>query len=620
MISALEGLGGLLTSDALSNKIQKIDLKKNGSYLCIINFFTSKNIITLKFNEITDDSAELVAKEYLWIGNIKGNKPQWHLTTDNIYYAFNSIPNFYNYLKSKNYRGSLINKIESIINKYYKDNSTYFDIIIYPGEIKFTRIKIIYNKKEKNNSTQYKNNVLLELIPYPYIYYSIDDLIKYTGELNGYLKNISLFTIGIDDEIIAKNDEYKDILKSSMTPENENYEDGTCSVCGQSNKKVTADTSKFRFKYYNTNKISFSSKLLKDFSKNFVICSDCYQKIINAENYLLNNLSTNLGDWSILIIPEETVFHGKIEPEKVFKITDSIINSKAESLAKLEILTDDGYIIDIMFYEMARSFFKVIDIITEIPESRVLNMINNINSTYLEFKNMFSFFNYNLNINGFYKTLAKNRQYKEALTFIISLFKLKNIKLNKLLSIYMDSISQYYYENGRLDTNYIIALNAYLKFLAKMNVINEFKFENLYNGGKSKMKEDNFIREMGYSKEQECLFWIGYAIKKIGSIQYANGIKSNPMLEKINYQGMNLNSLEKLLIQIDEKIKQYGIYSKDFGYALFMAHSILSKYISDKNKWPIDDVSNVFLIMTGYSVADKLEDENNEDEEDDNNE
>ena len=84
------------------------------------------------------------------------------------------------------------------------------------------------------------------------------------------------------------------------------------------------------------------------------------------------------------------------------------------------------------------------------------------------------------------------------------------------------------------------------------------------------------------------------------------------MLEKINYQGMNFNALEKLVNQIDEKISQYDVYGKNIGYALYMVHSTMSKYSLDSGKWPVNNVSNVFLIMTGYTVASQLANPNKE--------
>ena len=160
-------------------------------------------------------------------------------------------------------------------------------------------------------------------------------------------------------------------------------------------------------------------------------------------------------------------------------------------------------------------------------------------------------------------------------------------------------------------------MNAYLRFLERLRLIDEVSGKNYKRTGEYDMKEtdlteNEFIENAGYTEEQKSLFWMGYAIKKIENIQFLNNIKSKPMLEKINYQGMNFNALEKLVNQIDEKISQYDVYGKNIGYALYMVHSTMSKYSLDSGKWPVNNVSNVFLIMTGYTVASQLANPNKE--------
>jgi CRISPR-associated protein Csh1 len=264
-----------------------------------------------------------------------------------------------------------------------------------------------------------------------------------------------------------------------------------------------------------------------------------------------------------------------------------------------------------MFYQQSNNFFKIINIIPEIPESRILNIVRNLNQVHNEFKQMFPSLEnlLNINIQEFYKTMvfsSSEKKYKEALGIIVDLFKFQKIEEIKILKLYLDGISNYYHKNGRIYENEIILMNAYIKFLMKIGLLIYRRENNHITVGEEDMKEDEFIENAEYTDEQKSLFWIGYAIKKIGNVQFMNHITSNPILEKINYQGMNFNALEKLVNQIDEKIKQYGVYGKDMRYALFMVHSIMSKYSLNSSKWPINDVSNVFLIMTGYSVTYQL--------------
>ena len=535
----------------------------------------------------------------MWVGNLKGSSPQWHITSDKLSYVLNSLPIL---LEKINDDTKLKIKLENIVKQYYVNinKKVYFNI---------TSIKISFMNKEYNIASQFVEDFNSKKDLNKFI---IDEFLKQTDNLNDYFKDICLYTISIDDNLLSKDDEYIKILTDSMSPSDDNYSTGRCSICGKE-RNVTDDTSKFTFKYYNKDKISFASDM-SNFSKNFSICSECYQKIINAENYVSKNLKSYLGNSSIMIIPENIPFsHINLDIERIFKLTNSIIKANAKELVDIAYTTNstNSYILNIMFYQQSNNFFKIINIIPEIPEYRILKIIQNLNKVYGEFYDMFpSSENWlNLNIQGFYKTMifsSSEKKHKEAMNAIIDLFKFNKIEENKILKVYLEGISNYYYKNGRICEIEIILMNSYLRFLREIGLLLIKREDNYTKVGEIYMKEDEFIENAGYTDEQKSLFWIGYAIKKIGIIQFLNKITSNPMLEKINYQGMDFNAVEKLVNQIDEKIKQYDIYGKDIGYALFMAHSTLSKYSLDGKRWPINDVSNVFLIMTGYSVASQL--------------
>lgn len=159
---------------------------------------------------------------------------------------------------------------------------------------------------------------------------------------------------------------------------------------------------------------------------------------------------------------------------------------------------------------------------------------------------------------------------------------------------------------------YILQKYAYIEFLEKIDLTKENKKITGDNdmdseiGNKTLDSGLNFIKNMNLPEESEGLFCIGYAIRYIGMILFKKKINNNPLLEKINYQGMNFRAVEKLMNQIDEKVKQYDIYGEEIAYVLYKAHFVLSKYTLVSSKWPINDAENVFLIMTGYSIENQF--------------
>ena len=618
MISALESLGSKLQSDILSNKITSIKQKTGDSYVCEINFNTLEGTIDFIPKKIIDtNNSNSFSRKYLWIGNIKGNKPQWHITSDNLTYIFNSIPILLQNIKGTN-NNNFEKKLIKVNNQFYvsKGKTKYLNTDNLHVNIINNEYIISFNAEDNIDSTKNLNKLL------------VDQLLEKTKNLNDYYKNISLYTISIDNSLLAEDKEYVEILKNSLAPLDNSYRKGICSICNREGE-VTDDTSKFTFKYYNTDKISFASEVT-DFAKNFNICNICYQKIVNAENYVTEKLTSYLGNSNIMIIPELIPFsNSDISIEKVFKISNSIISDDAKELANIEegVLYDsNSYLINIMFYQKRNNFFKIINILPEIPESRILKIRKNLIETHNEFSKIFpSWENSNLTIKGltiqgFYRTLVLNsnkERNKEALNIIMNLLKFKHIDSTNIIELYLKDISNNYYQQGRINEINIMLMNAYLRFLERLRLIDEVSGKNYKRTGEYDMKEtdlteNEFIENAGYTEEQKSLFWMGYAIKKIENIQFLNNIKSKPMLEKINYQGMNFNALEKLVNQIDEKISQYDVYGKNIGYALYMVHSTMSKYSLDSGKWPVTNVSNVFLIMTGYTVASQLANPNKE--------
>jgi CRISPR-associated protein Csh1 len=604
MISALEGLGSNLSnSSLLDNKISKIVLKKTESYICKIDFkLEQQNKIEISFESVNEENSKQLATKYKWVGNLKGSIPQWHITTDNFVNIINVIPILENKLKGTEYK--LKDKIDKVYNKFYSGQD--FTVIVNDKPYHNINIQNTKNRKEIAN----------------YFLEKVD-------KIDGYIKNICLFTVLIDGDIIANEADYNELLEDSLiVSDDKSYVNGVCSVCGK-NGPVTADTTKFMFKYYNNDKISFSSNVSSNFAKNFSICKRCYSNIVNAENYSNQKLSSYLGSLKIMIIPECLPSNKfQLDIQKVFNVTKSVIHDNADSLKKIETLTSGSYLINIMFYKQSNNYFKIIDIIPEIPESRVnkirdafIKVNDKFNSIIPNFSDKYGKY---LNISEIYRMVNTDQKtvYGYSLTLISDLFKFKRIDQNRLIRVYTKKISLDYYDNSKNIngiTSEIIRMVAYLEFFKTLDlIIPNVRIEN-FNGVESNMEEEEFVKKIRYTEEEEALFWLGYLTDKIGRVMFKNNIKNNPMLEKINFQGMNFTAIEKFVNQVDEKIKQYNIYGKDINYALSRVHAILSKYVINKSEWKVDDVSNVFLIMTGYSVSrsvektqDTKEDENGE--------
>jgi len=632
MMSAIENLGKQLNSTPLDNKIHDINLKnKKGkeSYLCTLDFSSNKGIIDIKSILIDEANKDKIARDYLWIGNLNGNKPQWHVTTDNLIYSLNCLYELYRKASNATLKDKLLDIIKlyyNIENKIYlKDIEISIDSESYPLNFNFT-------DEEKQKKQKDFNELIIKKFK------------DNTNEINGYYPDIVLYTVCIDGQPLAQDENYKIMLIDSFNITDEGgFHDSTCSICGNQTQ-VTDDTREFQLKYYNTDKVSFSPDLESiNFKKNFAICSNCYNNLLKGESYALKHLKTSIGNTSVLIIPESIPFSNSSldtenDIEHIFNISNSIITENNEIMRIEKEVTDKkSHIINLMFYEKQNNYFKIIDFVPEIQETRIIKIGKNMFKTSCKFRKAFFDFS-NLNILNMYQTLLiknskeKKGNTKNVLRILINLFKLKPIDKNQIIKIYLNKIRNDYYNKNNVQTWNIIRMYAYLEFLESIKLIgfnetnkiigeNEMEDEKIDNKiiGENEMENKEmesglgFIENISLTEDGKSLLYMGYAIRYVGMVLFKNNIKSNPMLEKINFQGMNFKEVEKLMNQIDEKIKQYGIFSKDVSYAMYKAHSILAKYSFDRLKWPLDDVTNVFLIMTGYSIENEFIMEKNKD-------
>ena len=105
--------------------------------------------------------------------------------------------------------------------------------------------------------------------------------------------------------------------------------------------------------------------------------------------------------------------------------------------------------------------------------------------------------------------------------------------------------------------------------------------------------------EIYTDRQKQALFLIGYLIGEIGSKQsHTSDTKKKPILNKINFQGMDYQKLMRLTNDIFEKLNQNKILS--FNENIFSA----AKKLLDSNvHWKLSNQENVFYVLSGYSFS-----------------
>jgi CRISPR-associated protein Csh1 len=111
-------------------------------------------------------------------------------------------------------------------------------------------------------------------------------------------------------------------------------------------------------------------------------------------------------------------------------------------------------------------------------------------------------------------------------------------------------------------------------------------------------KLELFFRDMGYSAQQQSLYWLGRIVWRIGKAQSDKGHKQMPVLNKINFNGMDYSKVQRLFVDAFELATQYRIANDiKFSSNMFQQH-----FPADNNLWQITPQEAVFFILSGFSL------------------
>jgi len=452
--------------------------------------------------------------------------------------------------------------------------------------------------------------------------------------------NVFIYTVKLNGKHLVNRQEYTDRIYNEkisclFDKDNKNYKtnlesDGICSICGEL-KATTSNTTNIDFKFYNNDKLGFSSNLDGKFTKNYNICKNCYQYLMIAENFIDGNLHTRIGGLNTYIIPHFIYEVDGIDIENfskyIQKSTNSITNLKyigkfqEELTAFREYVAEkNSFIIDYMFFQKLKSEFKILKLIKDVPprrldlirrnEEEISNLVDNKYGGSKSLKIDLNQIWYSIPI----KKKGDNSGFSRYLYVLDTVFSDGNVDYNFLINQFTEVIRIIKFErdgyNIRVNedfTNKILQLNFLLLFFKKLDILGGVDMNETNNMVSVEVEEllPKKILEYWTSTEiynDECkkaLFSLGYLIGETGNAQSGTGHKKKPILNKINFQGMGLEKLAQLSNEVLEKLRQYNIsqYNEDIYSAL--------KLLMDRNisQWNLSNKENVFYVLSGYAFS-----------------
>ena len=225
-------------------------------------------------------------------------------------------------------------------------------------------------------------------------------------------EDVYLVTVRINSDIyegyLVRHPGYKKIIQYEKIDQifdfNYKYKSkltkGICSLCGTLFKEkaiVSSNTTNLKFKYYMTDKIGFSSGMKGDFFGNFLLCKDCYKKLMVGETFIFNNFNIKLAGQPLLLIPlflfpsnfnldtlEEWAEPFKRHFNSIISIRDwkvwQALKNQLEEYKEYE-GSQNNYVINLLFYNNppGSSEFKILKLIPDVPPSRIETLLKTAN-------------------------------------------------------------------------------------------------------------------------------------------------------------------------------------------------------------------------------------------------
>lgn len=601
---------------------------KKEQYLIIFDLDTEKEKINLTPIEISPRTYI----DYRYIGKADGsNSLQWFCTTDNVDYFLSQT--IINLIERWNEEDPLYEEFIRAKEIFFEDlgvkksSEKRYQFIMNPRFFQGERTERDNKKALKEVSKQFKDYLKKELQIHP--------------------KDVLLYSLSINNYLIINHPEYERLVLEDKFSVFDNKEKGICAITN-SEGEITGETTKLKFKYYITDKINFASNIDdKNYAKNMAIGKEAYKRILVGETYILRKFDTRFNSLPCYVIPE-FMFDFSREDIPFDDFSDHIMNLvyTVQTLKELERLEDkvedhkdysgiENHVsLNFLFYTKSQASLKINKFLANVPVNHLKHIRKVMWNIQEKGKCWFGKGNWDLGLNHLYYLIpmrekgGDNYEKRKILLLYESLLSNKVLSYDWLIQQFLLLAKTHMFEQYDLyqikpskqvsnDFQLIhdmLKAQLLIKMLLNLNLINKGGFDPVeYQLQDEKLI--NYLNEMNFNEQQSSLFLLGILIAKIGAAQVSKhfesanaGTNSKPILNKLNFQGMNKNRLQILSSEVFEKLSQVKNNSgknllTPYNELIFAEH----KRLFDKNLsvWNISDKESVFYLLSGYAYGTK---------------
>jgi len=486
-----------------------------------------------------------------------------------------------------------------------------------------------------------------------------------------------IITMNHDTIVIAQHPDYIAVTKLEQkldSGDSANQSDARyCYVCHEIRPDASSSlTTKFSRsginKIFTTTTINASKQINSNqYDDNYAICTDCFQKLLFGEQAISRSFQGRIAGERTFIIPEG--LEGQFEYHRLHQLKDEVdlafsTRASEDWLNELEseqeeALDGSQYLVHFVVYRTDGNSVTILEAFEDVPVLHIRKVID----TMADHAHRLYPHLRGLKLDDVYRLIPVHTN--------------KNgdqLDVHRVLAVYKSLLCKYRIDSQVLIQYALEALDKGLKQLAKeqsaqfpnmrlnmfrdkadfyirhivmkyigllhtfqtLGLLEREPFDSVGEGANLTTVEEKrdliaeteqFLDDNGFTREQRSLFYLGALINKIGLAQYHKEHKHKPILNKIQYQGMNRNEVLQLYLEVWEKVKQYA-RGETPGWRLD-CERLAEKFHDytgnpDSQKW-LSEQRNVFFIMSGYSYMvryytnQELQDtESNEEEEESN--
>lgn len=647
MIEAIIDIGEKILShqDIVDSRIVKVgvlDNKGNPKKIVFINFDTILGKVNFEAIEMDEDT---VCK-YLYLGREGGpNSNQMYVTLTNPSSLMSEVVS---QLIKMNIPDDKKEKLNFILNKFYynfgeKVTPKYrYMLDLHNAGVMDESMEEIYIKHQ-DRAKPYKDVQI----------YLQRELLKYIEKNTGAKeKQIGLFTLSVDGEAIGSSDWYRALVKNKLTDKSkEKNSKGKliCSYCG-SYKECTSDLSRMSIKYYTTNQVIFANNFdAKNYCKNMVLCRNCRDKLFTGEKFILNQMRGKISKLDVYIIPHIVYGKYKFDADNLYKLSAKLkqtLNTanNIENLEKFkyglqklkEASGGNYYLINLVFYKKMNQATKILKLIKDIDPGVFYKMGKSTNKSLVIFEKYFPQLSTTrgilsgLNLIYYMTPVRLSRklpvQYQNVLNIYEALFYGRRLSRRQIISNIVKCYKICWFEQDEYNVSssgnkdyidYKIAYGLYyVLFLENMGNLER---GDIMDASDMSLKDNykKYIKDMAYDPQQTSLFLLGCLVGAVGRKQNSNkykkdpdnkgGGKYKPVLNKINFNGMEYSKIIRLSNEILNKLRQEDIlkYNED----IFFEHKRLLGL--NEKSWKYNKDENLYYILSGYAFETMKKKEDN---------